>query len=339
MAKCIYCRSELNQNQPPDDFTYSKEHIIPYALGGSDVFSTRDASTKYNSELGRDIDSKFVNLLPLSIKRHMHQIAGHSGKIPPIRWKAKSLQEGDPATITINADGQVDYTFDTVFVKDTKKTHEDILVGASPDQMRRILVGMLQKASKKGKACYSQTGKRISQLEDFEPYFEIAETSQFHSSVVAFDFEIWTRGIFKIILGLGHVILGPNWTFSADGGDRIRTVLFCDRIHWPAQSLNGFLTGELPEDIRRMAGITPVVRQENKHTLAILPLPQETVAIISLFGGDNIPEAMVSLGGERGNLAVVNDTMNRHTRVGVQINPTTRTTKWITVADLCQAVE
>ena len=86
-----------------------------------------------------------------------------------------------------------------------------------------------------------------------------------------------------------------------------------------------------------MLGITSEVREKNKHTLAILPHKNQTVAVVSLFGGKDIPEALIGLGGERGKLAVVNDRMNAKARVGVQIDPTTRKVKWITVEDFVKA--
>lgn len=318
--------------------TRSKEHIVQYALGGSDGLTTRDASTKYNGDLGRGIDSYFINLLPLAIKRHMLKLAGQGGAIPPIKWRARSLDNGELATITIHPDYQVDYAFAPVVVDDTKPTHTERLVAGSLDKVQKILAGMLAKAEIQGKHIYSKTGEKIASAQDFAPYFEIEETTEFRASVQAFDFEVWVRGMFKIVLGLGHVILGPDWTFSTDGGDRVRSVLFCDREHWPASSLKGFATGELPPEIRKMIGITSAVRNANQHTLVILPQDSEAVAAISLFGGDGVPETLVSLGSERGNLAPINDMMNPQTRVGVRIDPTTRKTSWITVGDLNNAI-
>lgn len=315
--------------------TCTKEHIVQFALGGSNEFTTRDASHKYNSDLGRDIDAKFINLLPLAIKRHMLKLVGESGTIPPIVWRAKSLDNGEPATITIHPDGHLEYAFDRVVITEGKER----LVAGSPDQVREMLAGMLAKAKKKGETIYSKTGERIAGLQDFEQYFEVEETNLFHASVRAFDFDVWVRGIFKIVLGLGHIILGPDWTFSSDGGDRIRSVLFCDREHWPARSLKGFTTGELPPTICQAAGITPAVREANQHTLAILPQDKEPLAIVSLFGGEGVPEALVTLGSERGKLAAVNDTMDPRTRVGLRIDPTMRRVTWITVADLDRAAQ
>ncbi len=321
-----------------ETLTLSDEHIIPFALGGSNGFTTKDASKKYNSDLGRDIDAKFINLLPLSIKRHILQLQGQSGSIPPIEWLARSTDNGEPARIKIHSNGHVEYIFDTVVIDDKKTSHEERLVAGSPDRVKDILNGMLSKADRKGQTLYSETGTKIEQSVDFEKFFEIEETELFHASVQAFDFDVWVRGMFKIILGLGHIILGPNWTFSSDGGDRIRSVLFSKREDWPERSLKGFSVGTLPESIHSILGITPTVRAANLHTVAILPQEQETLAVISLFGGDFIPEAMVSLGSEKGKLAVVNDMMDPATRIGARIDPRTRKTNWITVGDINNAV-
>jgi hypothetical protein len=80
-------------------------------------------------------------------------------------------------------------------------------------------------------------------------------------------------------------------------------------------------------------GINDATRAQNQHTLAILP-SKTPRAVISLFGGDNIPEAVISLGSEEGLLASPNETMNPDTRVGVRINPITHELVWLTVRDL-----
>ena len=337
MTQCIYCRSELNDNDPQDDMTRSKEHIVPFALGGSDAFSTLDVSKKYNNDFGRDIDAKFINLVPISIKRHMLHLVGQSGKVPPITWRGKSLDNGAPSTITIYDDWKVQCAFDITTERIDKKTHEVLSVSGDANKVKDIFSGMLEKYGKQGRRIYSMSGEEIRTMEDFSKHYDIEESNSFGCSIQEFDFDVWTRGIFKMILGLGHVLLGPDWTFSSDGGDRFRTVLATDRQHWPINSMRGFATGELPREIAHLLGITPEVREQNKHTLAILPHESEPVAVVSLFGGDCIPEALVGLGGQRGKLAVVNETMNPKARIGVQINPTTRSAEWITVEDFVKA--
>jgi hypothetical protein len=333
MNYCIYCRGVLNENDPPDDMTKSKEHIVQLALGGSEEFTTCDTSKKYNNDFGRDIDAPFLNFLPLAIKRHQLRLKGHSGTFPPIKLRARSLDNGEALTVAIDVDGNISYDFPPTVMADRKLTHTEHLVAGSPERVREILAGMLAKARQRGNTIYSSTGERMSEIADFKRHFEVEETETVRASVLM-DGDVWARGIFKILLGLGHVVLGPEWTFSAVGGDRMRSVLVLDREHWPHDSLQGFSSGRLPPDIARTLGITEAVRSAECHTIAVLPGFETVKGVVSLFGGKDVPEAMVTLGSERGRLAPVNETMNPSLRVGVRIDPRSRRCTWLTVSDL-----
>jgi hypothetical protein len=263
-------------------------------------------------------------------------LKGHSGTFPQIEWKMRSTKNGEPGTITIDDQGNIDVRFDPVVITNKKAQHTERLVAGSPDRVREILDGMLNATKKKGEQIYTLSGEKIQSLPDFERHFVVEDTGVLHASV-GFDFVAWVRGIFKIVLGLGHIILGPNWTFSADGGDRVRSVLFVPPSDWPRSSMQGFTTGRLPTDIAKLLGISDAIRAQNQHTLAILP-GKTPRAVVSLFGGNNIPEAIMSLGSEQGLLASPNETMNPATRVGIRINPVTRDAIWLTVRDLNAAV-
>lgn len=161
MPRCIYCRAELNNNVPPNDMTASLEHIVSLALGGTNAFSTNDASRKYNNDLGRDIDAPFMNLPLLAMKRHMLGLKGHSGTFPLIEWKIRSTKNGEPGTITIDDQGNIDVRFDPVVITDKKGQHTKRLVAGSPDRVREILDGMLNAAKKKGEQIYTLSGEKI----------------------------------------------------------------------------------------------------------------------------------------------------------------------------------
>jgi hypothetical protein len=102
--------------------------------------------------------------------------------------------------------------------------------------------------------------------------------------------------------------------------------------------MQGFTTGRISDEIANVFGIDETVRSLNQHTLAILP-GKTPRAVISLFGGNSVPEAMMTLGTEQGLLASVNETMKPGTRVGLRINPVTRDVVWLTVAYLNRAAE
>ncbi len=330
--RCIYCRNELTEEVGDDTRIPTLEHIVATSMGGSDAFATRDASKKYNNDFGSSIDAPFMNQLPIAVMRHRLGLAGYGGSIPPIELRARSLDTGEPATIVIDHEGNVDYRFEPVVITEEREKFTRRLVGGDPERVRQILDGMLRKAKADNKTFYSLTGRQISSSSDLPEFADIEETTTLKASVTM-DGTVWARGLFKIILGLGHFFAGPDWTFSPDGGDRVRSVLVCDREHWPANSLRGFMAGQVPSDIASLLGMTPETRHRKLHTLAVLPRENSLCAVVSLFGGE-LPEAMASLGGERGKLAAINDSMPPQTRVGVQIDPVTRETTWITIEDM-----
>jgi hypothetical protein len=336
--KCIYSYHSLNSNVPQDDCSATLEHIVPYALGGSDAFTTTDASKKYNNHFGTIIDAPFMNLLPLAIKRHEFAIPGQSGGIPPIILQGRSEDNGEALTVEISADGNMSIKFPPTVIDDKKLTHLDRIVGGSPDQVRSMLVGMLRKAEKSGKGIYMKDGTKISTIDDFEAFFEAEETSRINASV-KLDLDVWVRGIFKVTLGLGHVVLGPEWTFSSSGGDKIRTVLVTSREQWP-QLTRGFVSGTIPQGIADALGMTAAVKAAGYHTVAVVPTEGAYFGVVSLFGGA-VPEALVPLGPMQGQskLVITNGRMNPRDRIGVRIDPRTRQTTWISLGDLATAVE
>lgn len=334
--RCIYCRSEMSTDDPCGDLVPSKEHIIPWALGGSNGCVTWDASRKQNNELGTLIDAPFLSFLPIAIKRHELRLESQGGVIPPIILKAKSLNNNEPIDVTIDVDGNISYAHQTTVITDVKDRHSEQLVAGSRERVFEILRGMLASAASKNRALYSVSGLQMQTVEDFEPDFVVEETNELKASI-ALDTSVWIRGICKIVLGLGHVAMGPEWSFGVDG-DRFRSILYCDRRDWPHSCLRGFSAGRLPDSVSNVLGITEDVRRKCMHTISVIPGEKECHAALSLFGGE-VPEALISLGTERGRLATVNDTMRRGDVVGFRIDPASRQAEKLTVSDLMTALD
>ena len=264
--QCIYCCTQLDPTSQSDDLKPSKEHIVPVALGGSGLFITYDACARCNSGLGERVDSPFIDMLPLAIKRHELKLEGNNGVIPPIIWQATSLKDGRKSRITISSDDNVDISFKPEVQNVDQGNYSKRLITGNRDQVTSIFKGMADKAKIRGQKFFTQSGSEIMHSDDAVKYFEIEEHDTFHASVVAFDKDIWLQGILKIILGLGHFIAGPDWTFSPNGGDPIRTVLACHPSMWPRQKMKGIICGSLPNDIKKILGITNETKAKNIHT-------------------------------------------------------------------------
>ena len=334
MARCIYCRADLNANVPPDDMTKSWEHIVPLALGGSNQFTTWDTSTKYNHDFGSTIDAAFMNQPLLAIQRHMLGLAGHGGSIPPIEWEGRSMDNNEPITISIEYDGSVSYRVQTNVIDDKHANYTHRLVAGSPEAVRPIFAGMLKKAQTQGKRIYTDQGNLLSTIDEMEGAAEVELTELMRFRLNPIDYNAWIRGIAKIALGLCHVMLGEEWTFTSDG-DRLRSILFYPPEEWPRASLRGMFAHPLAPELERLLGITPAVRAAKCHTLAVIPT-EHPFAVISLFGGDAVFEPVIELGSERG-LLTPHHLLNNPS-VGVRIHPKTRKVDTIKAADLVRTL-
>jgi len=330
VAKCIYWPTvTLNSDKPENDGTATLEHIIPFAVGGSDSLSTMDVCKKANNDLGSEVDAPFCNLLPIAIKRHELQIPGQSGKIPDIVWNAIS-DRGARGRVTIHPDRSVDFEL----LPDVDTRAGNIVVRGGADRVKSIIEGLLRGAEKRGETLHSTDGAILTSLDDCLQVAEVEIVDKVRCSVQYFDHEAWVRGLMKIALGAGHVLLGPEWTFSSDG-DLIRQYVVNPRANWPKRQPRGYIYGEWPRSLRIPLGKTKEVRDNMYHTVAIPPLPdgKELYIAISLFGGVGVPEAFFSIGRRAGRLTVQGELLPAHLPIGFRVNPRNRNVEIITFGD------
>jgi hypothetical protein len=304
MTHCIYVpERELNDDRPPNERTKSIEHVVPWAIGGSNGCTIDEVSTKANNDLGTEIDAPFSNLLPIASWRHTLKIEGQSGKTPPIEFDGVATKNGTPAKITFHADGRVDFTPRLQVQRDQiAPGAEKIGVGGERLDVERVLTGMRQKAERTGRKFHTVAGDPLASAADFERHYEVVELDEFKLLDVLprfpeFNQRVWARGIMKMVLGLGHKVLGPEWTFGEWGG-LVRGCLADDESQWPKDRFRGRLTYRLPGTICNVLGMTPASIERHEHVIAILPADNDKpmMAVASLFGGKNVPQAVIGIG-------------------------------------------
>jgi hypothetical protein len=100
-----------------------------------------------------------------------------------------------------------------------------------------------------------------------------------------------------MVLGLGHKVLGPEWTFGEWGG-LVRRCLADDESQWPKDRIRGRLTYRLRGPICNVLGMTPASIERYEHVIALLPADNDRpmMAVVSLFGGKNVPQAVIGIG-------------------------------------------
>jgi hypothetical protein len=83
--------------------------------------------------------------------------------------------------------------------------------------------------------------------------------------------------------------------------------------------------------------MTPASIERYEHVIAILPADNDKpmMAVVSLFGGKNVPQAIIGIGPPVGALRVAaDDTLPKRFPLGWRIRPSARTTEAITVEEM-----
>ena len=97
MRKCAICHRT--------DVRYTKEHVIPEALGGRYV-RNQMVCANCNSELGRRVDDALVNHDLSKMFRFVHGLAGKA-KNPPNPFAGEhSLRSGSTQRVRIDVDAE-----------------------------------------------------------------------------------------------------------------------------------------------------------------------------------------------------------------------------------------
>lgn len=286
--RCIYTGKVLD---PLDaDLRPSAEHIIPLALGGSNQFVTRDVSLAANNRAGDEIDDAVASTLPFLMLRHRYKLQGNRKVIPSLKMKGEFIDISASAEMSISPDGDIEFTFQN----EQRTAGEIISLGSTEDRVRFFLRGRLEQAKQRKRHLYTQFGE-ITDDEDIEIALLLADRNEGREfkanvtvDVAAFN-EARALLMVKIALGLGHRVLGPEWTFGP-GGMTLRSHLFPGNKDLNFGSLKGTIDADVPDILAEIVGVA-----DNRHVMAVLPTGKSTSAFISLFGGQ-AGTAVVDLG-------------------------------------------
>lgn len=328
MPRCLYTYAQLNSNTPPDDLSATLEHIVPYALGGSDGFSIPYCSKKANNDFGRDIDAPFIALPIVGFKRHMLGLKSYAGIVPEIRAKGDCVELGTPCDVVFpyQASPYADFGVSVAGGIDAGQ----ISFTGSPDRLRGAVQSLIKKVDRKGLQLLSEKLQPIATFEDAIEAGRSAtgETLHFRLNLGHDQFFVpWTKGLLKMALGLGALALGEAWAFSPDA-DRIRSCLLSQPEAFSTYGLMGTTTSRIPPEIAAMMGVSA-----GHHSLAVLPYEDRMVAYISLFGGEMM-DAMIDLGNGPSDIKLVNDTLPPQWECVFQIDPTTRKLTKLSLAEV-----
>lgn len=199
MTKCIYREVTLNHNKREDNDTATLEHILPWAIGGSNGFATDDASKSANNDLGSEVDSKFIDTLPIAIKRFHWQIKSQKGNVPSIVWRGLT-PDGHNATFTVHPDWSTEVKLETLVERPEAGQPGPMSVTGARERLEPILAGILKGMKKRNETVYARDGRLLQSLDDLWSVSEPKLVEELKISLKYFDPDAWTRGIMKIAL-------------------------------------------------------------------------------------------------------------------------------------------
>ena len=328
--RCLYTYAPLNTNDPPDDSSATVEHIIPYALGGSDQFSIIYCSKKANNDLGTTIDSPFLELPIVGFKRHMLGLKSYSGKVPALRFKGECVELNRACHVIFPYEG-MPYADFGMEVKGALADAQMMKFRGGRERLERSIKDVIRKSSEKGLTIWSKDQNVIDSIDDAfaASRIDTGETLHFRINYGWDAFYVpWSKGILKIVLGLGALALGPTWAFSCEA-DKIRTSRLSSNSAFPNADIKGSTTAKIQPEIRQLLQM-----KEGEHVLAVLPSPEGAMmAYVSLFGGE-LMDAIIHLGDGPADIKTVNGSLPSDWKCVFRINPSSRTLTTLTIAEI-----
>lgn len=279
---CVYC------NDDHDDSSMTKEHVIPYALGGPDCLIIRTCA-RQNNDLGRDVDAPFLNLFTVRSKRFFLGLESTSGNPPTLDLSGVTWIDGKETPISYMIRG------DRKELRLSRPSIERIPAGegekwqisGDPIVVRKILEGKIRKQSSRGKTVTLSDGS-ILRVEDLDKLVEERVTVTQNPSILKqsqVDFLVPLRFFSKLALATGYFHLGESFGKSAIG-----SLL---RAHMRLEDFaDARLRGAVWPMTDSISSALEILSSENEHTLLILD-GDPPVFIASLFGDHG---ALITLG-------------------------------------------
>jgi hypothetical protein len=272
---CVYCDRDHE-----DGTQFSDEHIIPVALGGTDVYTIR-VCRESNSMLGNRVDDPFISLPFVNSDRYFLGLASHRA-MPTLDLSGTSIIGGRDCSLkyTITEDRKV-LKIAKPSVKRVKTTDgfERFEVFGDPEDVKRILLGKLASVEEQGKSIRDDFGNVLTR-ESIEAMISERSVTHPNPSVLltwqpsAYDA---VRFFCKTALAACFYEFGESFGRS-DVGKKLRSAMLAEKVEdiappgmfWPL--------------VDNTSDVYSFFKTPDAHVIAILP-NGAAIFVISLFGG------------------------------------------------------
>lgn len=273
---CAYCGTEHDESTP-----FSKEHIIPQALGGPEPLTIPTCKDS-NNTLGSQVDAPFMDFLPIRSKRFFLGLESAKGNAPTLDLSGNSSIGGKEVELSyaISQEGKELKIAKPIISKSVGadgREHWQIL--GDPAKAREVVVGLIRKRAAAGKTVSLNDGTVVTEQNVDELLGPMQETTQNPSvlKTITFDFRVPIRFFSKLALAMGHFHFGEAFSRSAHA-EVLRQAMRIENIQ--GLKLKGAAIWPATEAVQ---GALQLFGKEGHHVIAIMEGPPPVMLAI-LFG-------------------------------------------------------
>ncbi|WP_191286110.1 HNH endonuclease [Aliiroseovarius zhejiangensis] len=276
--RCIYCQELLSEDTESNRRS-SKEHIIPESLGGRSPAITKDCCVKCNSDLGTCIDGPFQEQFFVKFLQLSNSVKSKKGKFQKASFpvRAKGFED-EIGKVTFHDAGLTTKLLPIVRTTDHDEGSFEVSISGEIKEARNILGNIISKRFRRARSSEINPAILEEMLNSATEKAVSKEIREFSTSM-ELDLVSLEKGLAKIALGTAHLFLGPSWTFS-DSSRSIRAVMDADA--YDPRLIEAVVVSYHPEFRNSLVGET--VWRLKEHFLAAIPLRDEIIVIVSIFG-------------------------------------------------------
>jgi len=200
---CIYKGREY------DDAHRTTEHIVPFAVGGSDDLVTRDVCKIANDIAGSKWDAPLINHQMIELARWSRKIASKDGHVPDLHFEGPMTGRDDDAPsrgyMTLGADGTNEvHSYPAL---DWDWENNSVNIRCDAEDYDAVMQTVRERLAKKGltmpdDATLNATRRSVI----YQPTIHAPRKWDLHGMHPAF---------VKMALGIAHKVFGHRWSKGA----------------------------------------------------------------------------------------------------------------------------
>lgn len=272
---CPYCGVEHDTT-----VATSVEHVVPYALGGSDDL-TITACARSNNDLGSKVDAPFLDFFPVRSARFYLGLDSGKGNGPTLDLSGTGWIDGREVRVShVISSHRNEFKIADPTITKTPNSDgsEHWEIFGDPGTVRNIVAGKLRRQTKLGKTLTTADGIVLTP-ENLESTFARKETVTPNPSVmitISPDHLTFIRFFSKLAMAMGQLHFGQTFSRSATGAS-LRRQMTAEDLH------DVTLCGHFWPETQSVKHILSRFAETDRHVIAIMDA-EPPILVVSLFG-------------------------------------------------------